>query len=79
MKPEEIKICENHKEVVPLIWTFKFYGAEYWCPYCGYTCGMLGAGKNVPVTDELKQAAKEWIEKAKPFLRGDTDKWKYAQ
>lgn len=79
MEAEEIKICENHDLEVPLIWTFKFPGAEYWCPACGYTCGMFGAGVNVPVTEELKKSAIEWKENATPFLSGDTETWEYIE
>ena len=48
-----LKICVHHRYRVPLLWTFAFPGAEYWCPYCGHTHGMLGAGDSVPVTEEL--------------------------
>lgn len=70
MKEEkQIKVCSNHSEKqIPLIWTFAFPGAEYWCPYCGYTSGMFGAGENVPLTPELKIAAKEWGKRGKEFL-----------
>ena len=64
MKAEkEIKICSNHTEQIPLIWTFAFPGAEYWCPYCGFTGGMFGSGENVPETPALLQKAKEWKKK----------------
>lgn len=46
---EKIKICDRHNYKVPLIYTFAFNGAEYWCPYCGVSEGMLGAGKNIEV------------------------------
>ena len=52
---EEIKVCERHPErLTPLIWTFAFPGAEYWCPHCGYTGGMFGAGRWTPSTLELE-------------------------
>jgi hypothetical protein len=52
----DIKICPNHQEYqVPLIWTFAFSGAEFWCPYCGYKSGVLGAGKYIPSTPELQE------------------------
>ena len=75
---DEIKICGRHEKKVPLIWTFKFPGAEYWCPYCGYTSGMLGAGINVkiPGTDLLQQK-QYWEEKSKKYLSGEAKKWKY--
>ncbi len=46
-----MKICPNHQNYkVPLIWTFAFPHKEYWCPYCGYTVGMLGIGDSINVT-----------------------------
>jgi hypothetical protein len=55
----EIKCCPCHPKPVKLEWTFAFPGAEYWCPYCGYTSGMLGAG---PVIDLPFSAAKEMVQ-----------------
>lgn len=74
---KEIIICDCHEEQVPLIWTFKFIGCEYWCPACGYMKGMFGAGKDVPETPELLQSLAEWKEKAKPYLSGVVEDWKY--
>jgi len=53
---ETIIICSDHQgEIeVPLIWTFMNPGCEYWCPYCGFSGGMLGSGSCVPETSELK-------------------------
>jgi len=73
---ETIKVCNCDKKT-PLIWTFKFSGKEYWCPRCGYTSGMFGAGINVPLTLELKQSKVEWEEKAKPYLSDKTEEWEY--
>ena len=52
----EIKVCSNCE--IPLIWTFHFPGAEYFCINCGYLSGMLGAGENVDETPELKNQLK---------------------
>ncbi len=58
-KVNEIRVCRHREDGeyydVPLVWTFAFMGAEYWCPYCGHTAGMLGAGEDVPSTDELEK------------------------
>ena len=71
MKKETIKICSCHqdKEETPLIYTFAFCGAEYWCPSCGATYGMLGAGDNVEMTFELDKRLADYKMKAKKFLR----------
>lgn len=51
----EIRICSNHQDyLVPLKWTMAFMGAEYWCPYCGFTGGMFESGEIVEKTDELE-------------------------
>ena len=64
---EMILICPSHKKEIPLIWTFAFPGAEYWCPHCGYTCGMFGNNKGISATDSLKQFVRETKEKASRF------------
>jgi len=66
----EIKICSRHrdKEETPLIWTFAFNGAEYWCPYCGVNEGMLGAGENVEWTQELQDRHDKYKKESKNFL-----------
>lgn len=74
---KQIKVCECDGKT-PLIWTFKFDGAEYWCPRCGYTSGMFGAGKNIESTPELEKSLKDWKKKAKAFLSDKTDKWVYT-
>lgn len=51
MKKQEIRICECGG---PMMWTFLFDGAEYFCLNCHGSFGMLGAGKVVPLTPELK-------------------------
>ena len=67
---DKIKICSNHEEYqVPLIWTFSFPGAEYWCPHCGYINGMFGAGEEVDETSELKKR----LELFKKFSEGYLD------
>ena len=79
MSEEFIRICRGHRDIeTPLIWTFKFDGAEYWCPHCGHTAGMLGAGIEVPHTPELAKRLKQMKTKATPFLRDETEEWTYA-
>ena len=49
-----IRICPEHLErPTPLLWTFAFPHKEYWCPHCGYTSGMLGAGVRTRNSPEL--------------------------
>jgi hypothetical protein len=75
MTDDEIKVCDCGDDdiLTPLLWTFKFPGAEYWCPRCGYTAGMLGAGINVPVTYALKRSKVAWRQKAEDFLTNSGD------
>lgn len=78
MESSTMKVCYCDRKT-PLIWTFKFRGKEYWCPRCGYTSGMFGAGMNVPITEELKQSLENWKEKAKDFLSDVTEDWEYTK
>lgn len=69
---EQIRVCKHHPEyIVPLIWTFAFPGAEYWCPYCGVKGGMLGTGISVDVTPELIEAEKRYEEFSSEFLHAN--------
>lgn len=52
---KEIRVCDCGG---PLIWTFLFDGAEYFCLNCHRSMGMLGAGRVVPLTVELKAQQK---------------------
>lgn len=63
-----MKICGNHEKQVPLISTYAFNGAEFWCPYCGYTGGFLGAGVKVETTKELVDLHTHYVELSKGFL-----------
>jgi len=74
---KEIKVCQCDKKT-PLLWTFKFPGAEYWCPRCGYTSGMFGAGVNINSTPSREKIKKEWEEKTKAYLSGQVDEWEYV-
>ena len=73
-----IRICSRHDKKVPLIYTFKFMGAEFWCPACGANYGILGAGDIVKSTKALEKSAIKWREKALPYLRNETDEWDYT-
>lgn len=81
----EIKICSNHNYYqVPMIWTFVFPGAEYWCPFCGATEGMFGAGQDVANTPELQTRLEKYKDKSALYLEnyylaGEPREWKYKQ
>lgn len=66
---EKLRACHKHPQrKTPLIWTFAFPGAEYWCPYCGYHSGMFGAGEWIPSTLELEGIAMGDEAAARPYL-----------
>ncbi len=69
--PETIKVCSRclDEQEVPLIWTFAFNGAEYWCPKCGDSTGMLGGGEKVPWSKKLHQRLKNYQDYTRPYLR----------
>lgn len=47
----EITVCNTHE--TPLIWTFKFPGAEWFCMAGNHAGGMLGTGHKVEATPQL--------------------------
>ena len=49
---DEMKVCNYCG--LPLIWTFHWAYKEYFCINCDRHWGMLGAGKTVKETHELK-------------------------
>ncbi len=66
---KEIRICSRHDDYkVPLIWTFAFNYAEFWCPYCGANYGMLGAGRVTENSEELEARHGKYKEISKAFL-----------
>ena len=48
-----MKVCSGHNIHVPLLFTFKFPGAEYWCPVCERNFDVFGSGSDVEGTLEL--------------------------
>ena len=48
---KEIRVCGCG---APLVWTFLYDGAEYFCLNCQSTGGMFGTGKDVPATAETR-------------------------
>jgi hypothetical protein len=56
---DQVLICSNHREEypVPLIWTYKFRGAEQWCPFCGQAVDLF-SGCLVDPTPELAERGK---------------------
>lgn len=66
--PQQVTICDQHTKQVPLLYTFAFPGAEWWCPFCGHTEGLFG-GKQVEFTADLVTEKKQWEEKTKEYLQ----------
>lgn len=67
-----MKICANHTDYeVPLIWTFAFPGAEYWCAYCGNSTGMLGEYEDVEETRDLLKRLKKYEKRSRKFLHAN--------
>ena len=68
---KKIKVCYNCG--FPLLWTFLYDDAEYYCLRCGSCTGMLGGSKDVEETKELRAqyiVAEKVFEALKPFLIG---------
>lgn len=65
----KINVCPWHLEYpVPLIYTFAFRGAEYWCPFCQYKSGILEAGEIVELTPELEKRHDLFKAAALPYI-----------
>ena len=65
---KSISICYGHEEyVTPLVHTYAFNGAEYWCPYCGQIYGMMSTER----IDNTKQLQKRKDQYTKYTNRGD--------
>ena len=79
MSQKTINICPCHViNPIPLVYTMKFPGAEYWCPACGFKEGMFeGSSIEVPETEDLKKLLIELKEKTKLYLSGQTNEWEY--
>ena len=83
IEEKQIKICARHQDYqVPLIYTFAFIHAEYWCPYCGFSGGMFGSGIMVNESPKLIKRKKAYEESTKEYCyaQGTTycseTKWK---
>ena len=63
-----ISVCNSCE--MPVVWTFAFPYAEYYCLLCGNKTGMMGGKTETPATEELK-ALKRLIEKVWKVLRAD--------
>ncbi len=48
-----MKICNCAGIPIPLLFTFKFQGSEYWCPVCGANFDIFGSGQTIQGTAEL--------------------------
>ena len=72
---DEVTVCDTHDTDVQLIWTFSFPYKEFWCPACGATYGMMGAGRDAiwnwrihnQYIKDLKNLPKEFIEELRYF------------
>lgn len=51
------------------MYTLAFSGSEYWCPYCGHTEGIFGAGIDVENTTKLRDRFDKYVKLTKPYLR----------
>ena len=78
---DEITVCDCHKKDVQLIWTFAFPYKEFWCPYCGATYGMMGAGRNAKWTWKIHNEYVNNLKRSRMFLRAiamkNCSKYKY--
>lgn len=64
-----MRICNNHDGIiVPILSTFAFMGAEYWCPHCGANYGFFNGCEKVEDTPEMIATMKKYKELSREFL-----------
>jgi hypothetical protein len=68
---DEVTVCGYHDKDVQLIWTFSFPYKEFWCPYCGATYGMMGAGRDAKWTWKIHDEYVNNLNRSKKFLRAN--------
>ncbi len=64
-----IRVCPEHKKQVPLIFTFAFPGANYWCPHCGNTMRVPTKDCEKELTETLQKRREANLENTKEFLK----------
>ena len=70
-----IKVCGcDDSYQVPIIFTFVFPHAEYWCPLCGSNMGIMGAGEDVPSTKKLADRKEKYNKLSKEYLYAKSTK-----
>lgn len=73
-----IAVCSSHPEFqVPLISTYKFKGAEFWCPFCGQCYGLFGNYLELKVTETLKNRLKKYKAHSTSYLESDNGTYEY--
>lgn len=74
-KADTISVCpdclRSKGKSIPLIWTFAFNGAEYFCIECGGAFGCFEAA-SIEGTPGLERLAKEYEDHHKPKLSAVT-------
>lgn len=70
-----MKICDQHTIEVPLLFTFKFPGTEYWCPVCERTWDIFGSGRDVDGTAALDLRHHLLEQMAHDYLSNMVDEW----
>jgi len=65
---DEVTVCKYHNTDTQLIWTFAFQYKEFWCPACGATYGMMGAGRNAKWNWRIHNQYVKDIKNSRKFL-----------
>ncbi len=65
---KQIRVCDQHENKVPLIFTFSFPGSNYWCPHCGYTSRVMPKNSETKLTAPIEKLRDKNLEDSKEFL-----------
>jgi predicted RNA-binding Zn-ribbon protein involved in translation (DUF1610 family) len=74
-----IPLCPKCVDPTPIIQTFRFNGAEYWCPCCGHKAGMFDDFREAPYTKELEELKDSLWKLSKKFRQSEDNEseWTY--
>lgn len=68
---DEVTVCDHHDTDTQLIWTFSFPYKEFWCPACGATYGMMGAGRDAKWNWRIHNQYVKDLERSKLFFHAN--------
>ena len=63
-----MKVCEHDGQLIPMLSTMVFAGAEYWCPHCGTLEGIFDS-PHVEASPELVALQAKYVIASQKYLK----------